>query len=138
MDERTKAIDTLVKKCIDDGWIDYAIRAAELGASEETVNALVKKCVDNGWIDYAIRAAKVGGRKLTVDEINALVKKCVDNERINDTAIRAAELDALEETINALVKKCIDNGRIDDAIRAAKVGGRKLTVDEIEKLTDNI
>ena len=71
-EERKKAIDDLVKACIKEGRLSWALESAELGASQKAIDDLVEAYIKEGQISHAQKVAKLGGRDLTLEEINKI------------------------------------------------------------------
>lgn len=132
--ERIKVIDSLVRTCLEKKEaVGLIIDAVRLGASEKVINSVVDACIKSGAVETAQEVAVLIGRSFSQEEIDFMVKHNIEKRVLWD-AFKAAELGASKEVTDLIVKAFIDEGRFEFAKRAAKLAGRKLTLEEINAL----
>lgn len=137
----TVEIDALVEDNLDSPGYALFIATYGEGPSAEMIDTLVRTCVKEKWIKGAREVVEMGYRleRLWRKTLNYLIKECVKIGAVRRlrglVQFREGKLKgklSLKETKD-LIEVCISEHSHSKGEQAAKLGGRELSEQEIEK-----
>jgi len=138
---KNQALENILKNYLKEGYVDDAEKIAKLLKRELTTEELEKaleKYLDDGDLDGAKEIAKLLQRELTVQELEKILENCLNKEGPEE-ALEVVDLlpkEMKKQGLEMILKKYVmeDYGSIDDVKNIAKLLGRELTTEELEKI----